>query len=63
MISHTLKFIFIHIPKTSGNSLSLYLKNYINNWVIQRPSKMGDNQGISIICEKRFRSLTIYSTQ
>ena len=27
MISHKLKFIFIHIPKTSGNSLSLYLKD------------------------------------
>jgi len=38
MISHELKFIFIHIPKTSGNSLSLFLKNFISNKVIQRKS-------------------------
>lgn len=52
MISHKLKFLFIHIPKTSGNSLSLFLKDYINNIVIQRKSNLGENQGISIICEK-----------
>lgn len=52
MISHKLKFIFIHIPKTSGNSLSLFLKDFIANVVIQRESNMGKNQGISIICEK-----------
>jgi len=52
MISHKLKFIFVHIPKTSGNSLSLFLKDFIDNEVIQRSSKMGEKQGISIICEK-----------
>lgn len=52
MISHKLKFIFIHIPKTSGNSLSLFLKEYIDNEVIIRASNMGENQGISILCEK-----------
>ena len=31
MISHKLKFIFIHIPKTSGNSLSLFLKDLVFN--------------------------------
>ena len=36
MISHTLQFIFIHIPKTSGNSLSLFLKDCISNQVIQK---------------------------
>jgi hypothetical protein len=52
MISHKLKFIFIHIPKTSGNSLSLFLKDFVDNDVIQRSSNMGRKQGISIICEK-----------
>ena len=52
MISHNLKFIFIHIPKTSGNSLSLLLKNFIDNVVIQRASRMGEKQGIDILCEK-----------
>ncbi len=52
MISHKLKFIFIHIPKTSGNSLSLFLKDFIDNKVIHRSSNMGRKQGISIISEK-----------
>ena len=52
MISHKLRFIFIHIPKTSGNSLSLFLKDFIDNNVILRTSKMGPKQGISILCEK-----------
>tara|TARA_B100000282_G_scaffold296112_1_gene277084 strand:+ start:340 stop:927 length:588 start_codon:yes stop_codon:yes gene_type:complete len=52
MISHKLKFIFIHIPKTSGNSLSVFLKDFIDNDVIQRTNTMGENQGICIICEK-----------
>ena len=52
MISHKLKFIFIHIPKTSGNSLSLFLKDFIDNVVIQRSSNMGEKQGISVLCEK-----------
>jgi hypothetical protein len=42
MISHKLKFIFIHIPKTSGNSLSLFLKDFIDNNVLQRSSNMGE---------------------
>ena len=57
MISHKLKFIFIHIPKTSGNSLSLFLKDFIDNDVILRASLMGENQGISIICEKTKKSI------
>lgn len=57
MISHKLKFIFIHIPKTSGNSLSLFLKHLIDNMVIQRNSRMGLNQGIDIICEKNKRDI------
>ena len=52
MISHKLKFIFVHIPKTSGNSLSLFLKDFIDNDVIHCESIMGEKQGISILCEK-----------
>lgn len=52
MISHKLKFIFVHIPKTSGNSLSLYLKDIVNDGVIQRDNNLGKNSGIDIICEK-----------
>tara|TARA_B100000401_G_scaffold199391_1_gene134440 strand:+ start:3748 stop:4335 length:588 start_codon:yes stop_codon:yes gene_type:complete len=51
MISHKLKFIFIHIPKTSGNSLSLYLKDLIDNEVVIKNSPVGKNQGIKILCE------------
>ena len=51
MISHKLKFIFIHIPKTSGNSLSLYLKDLIDNIVVRKNSLVGENQGIKILCE------------
>jgi len=51
MISHKLKFIFIHIPKTSGNSLSLYLKDLVDNVVVQKNSLVGKNQGIKVLCE------------
>ena len=57
MISHELKFIFIHIPKTSGNSLSLFLKKYIANTIIQRDSNTGKNQGIDVICEKKNKNI------
>jgi len=57
MISHKLKFVFIHIPKTSGNSLSLLLKKYSSNKVRQRKSNLGCNQGIDIICEKNKRDI------
>ena len=53
MISHKLKFIFIHIPKTSGNSLSIILKDVVDNDVILKKSKLGEKQGINIICEKK----------
>ena len=46
MISHKLKFIFIHIPKTSGNSLSLFLKDLIDNVVIHKDSMVGKNRKI-----------------
>ena len=65
MISHKLKFIFIHIPKTSGNSLSMFLKDFIDNDVLHGPSNMGEKQGIKIICEKtkqgiKHRGITYY---
>jgi hypothetical protein len=34
MISHKYKFIFIHIPKTAGNSLSILLKDISDDKVI-----------------------------
>lgn len=57
MISHELKFVFIHIPKTSGNSLSFFLKDLIDNRLIHRASKMGAKQGISILCEKTQKNI------
>ena len=33
MISHKLKFIFIHIPKTAGTSLMFFFKDVIDNKV------------------------------
>lgn len=65
MISHKKEFIFIHIPKTSGNSLSLYLKTYLANKVIRRTSRVGPGQGIDIICEKnkcdiKHKTITYY---
>ena len=53
MISHKLRFIFIHIPKTSGNSLSLFLKDFIDDDIIQKSSRMGEKQGISILCGEK----------
>ena len=61
VISHKLRFIFIHIPKTSGNSLSLFLKDFIDNDVIHRSSNMGEKQGISILCEKTRKSIRYWS--
>jgi hypothetical protein len=52
MISHELQFIFIHIPKTSGNSLSLFLQKYLANSIIQKDISTGKDQGIDVICEK-----------
>ena len=61
MISHKLKFIFIHIPKTSGNSLSLFLKRFIDNDVIRTSNSLsnplGEKQGIIINCEKTKKSI------
>ena len=61
MISHKLKFIFIHIPKTSGNSLSLYLKDVVDNQIITRHNGLGDNQGITVLCEITKKSIKHFS--
>ena len=53
-----MNLLFIHIPKTSGNSLSLFLRDIINNKVILRNSNLGPKQGISIICEKINEKMT-----
>ena len=50
MISHKLKFIFIHIPKTSGCSLTLFLKDFIDDDVIPIPSRMGGKEEFNVIC-------------
>ena len=57
MISHKLKFIFIHIPKTSGNSLSFFFKDLVDNEVIQITNNLGEKQGISIMCELTSNSI------
>jgi hypothetical protein len=38
MISHKHKFIFIHIPKTAGNSIQNAIKEYSDDKVIRRKS-------------------------
>ena len=57
MISHKLKFIFIHIPKTSGNSLILYLKDFIDDEVINITNLLGEKQGIRILCGKTRKNI------
>ena len=47
--------IFIHIPKTSGNSLCLHFKDFSANRLRQKSNQMGHNQDIFIYCEKKRR--------
>tara|TARA_X000000950_G_scaffold162290_1_gene198420 strand:- start:861 stop:1448 length:588 start_codon:yes stop_codon:yes gene_type:complete len=61
MISHKLKFIFVHIPKTSGNSLSFFLKKFVDDEVVNITNRMGEKQGISIFCEKTRKNIKHHS--
>lgn len=46
MISHKLEFIYIHIPKTGGDSLSFFLRNHVDDII-----KIGKNgKGIDAWC-------------
>lgn len=68
MISHDLKFIFIHIPKTAGNSLTLFLKFYLSNRTLQHENPMGPQDGMTVFCEKnnqgiKHESITYYINQ
>lgn len=49
MISDSKKFIFIHIPKTGGNTVQKILEKYSNNKLIAKNSSVGKNQGLKII--------------
>lgn len=49
MISKTLKFIFIHIPKTGGNSLQWYLRECSDHKVIRRGNVLGPTDGIDLV--------------
>lgn len=51
MILHQLKIIFIHIRKTGGNSITLFLKDYVSDIVLTKESKLGKIDGIEIISE------------
>lgn len=44
MISHTHKFIFIHVPKTGGTSVQNILKDYSSNKIIIYPSQAESNK-------------------
>jgi len=52
MISHTLKYIFIHIPKTGGNSLQTFLIDSSSNVVKGKGNEWGPTEGLSVFPEK-----------
>jgi len=43
MISHKHKFIFIHIPKTAGNSIQNYLQNYSEDKIVINKKQVRHN--------------------
>jgi hypothetical protein len=49
MISDSCKFIFIHIPKTGGNSLTEFLKDLSTHKIIYGDNHFGKNKSISIM--------------
>jgi hypothetical protein len=48
VISHKLKFIYIHIPKTGGSSLTMFLRDSLANKVT-----IGKNKGVEVLCESQ----------
>jgi hypothetical protein len=52
MISHKFRFIFIHIPKTSGSSLSVFLKNFIDNTILKTSNTIQQINNLQVICER-----------
>lgn len=49
MISHKLKLIFIHIKKTAGNSINIFLKDYSANSIVN--CSRGQSQQLNVYCE------------
>lgn len=53
MISESNKFIFIHIPKTGGSSVSYALKEYAKEKIEMANSRVGKGRGVSVVNDKR----------
>lgn len=52
MISHKFRFIFIHIPKTSGSSLSVFLKSFTDNTILKTSNIIQQINNLQVICER-----------
>lgn len=48
MISHELQFIFVHIPKTGGSSVTYHLRKYSSDPITVSNSRVGKKQGIGV---------------
>ena len=52
MISHKLKYLFIHIPKTAGSALALFLEDSLANEVtVGYSNQTGKDQNVYAACE------------
>lgn len=61
MISDKLKFVFIHIPKTGGSSVSYFLKNVSNEEIGMTDSRVGKGKGVFVNENgKNVKHLTLY---
>jgi len=52
MISDKGKFIFIHIPKTGGSSVSYALRQYANETISIANSRVGRGKGVAVVDSK-----------